>query len=360
MVIAKDASNCITNSQSITITVNPALSIIVSPNDTICEGESSILNVTASGGNGGPYLFTWSNSTSSLNSISVSPIVSTNYVVQVNDGCSSLTSNIVRVTVNPLPLVDFSINPFEGCVPLKVTFNNLINAGNNSQYNWSFGDNTYASGTSQMHTYTQDGNYDINLSITSPEGCLNSLTKNNGVKVYNVPIANFTANPWVGSLSNPTIEFTDLSAGASFWWWNFDGSLNNSILQNPSHIYSDTGHFQVTLIVTNIHNCKDTAYGEVIIEGAFTFYIPNSFTPNGDGLNDYFEAKGVGIKSEELTIFDRWGKQFYFEKGFSPKWRGMDQLNNIPCQEDAYVYQIEVTDIFGKKHEFYGVVILER
>ena len=90
--------------------------------------------------------------------------------------------------------------------------------------------------------------------------------------------------------------------------WDF-GDGFNSILSNPSHIYKDTGCYQVRLIATNLVGCLDTTSRLVCIEDDFAIYIPNAFSPNGDDINDVFLPKGNGISPNEyeLLIFDRWG-----------------------------------------------------
>src|SRR6185503_13349164 len=94
------------------------------------------------------------------------------------------------------------------------------------------------------------------------------------------PVANFSANPQQATILDPTIHFNDLSTGASDWEWNFGELSASSVLQNPVCVKSD-----------------------------FTFFMPNAFTPNANGLNDLFLPMGSGIDPGDFSfmVFDRWG-----------------------------------------------------
>ncbi|HRH02674.1 MAG TPA: PKD domain-containing protein, partial [Bacteroidia bacterium] len=360
-VFVRDSSNCISAIQTLTVTVRAPLSIIVSPNDTICEGSTALLNATVSGGTGGPYHYHWLNLADTTATIAVSPLVSSTYQVTAGDGCTSPdVGAAVFVKVNPKPPVDFSISPDEGCEPLIVTLQNLINAGPGSSYLWNFGDTSLGQGNQNIHQYEHHGVYSVSLTVNSAEGCTNTLVKNNSVHVYPKPHANFIANPWESTLVNATIKFTDISSGATHWQWEFGDVFGTSFNQNAVYQYNDTGHYQVKLSIENNYGCSDTAYGEVLILGEFTYYVPNSFSPNNDGVNDFFEGGGIGIVSEELSIYDRWGILLYYEQGNKPKWDGKNQSDKKEVQEDVYIYEIVVKDIFNKSHRYSGQLTLFR
>jgi len=89
----------------------------------------------------------------------------------------------------------------------------------------------------------------------------------------------------------------------------------------------------------------------------FTLYIPNAFTPNNDGLNDVFAPKGVGIVTFEMWIFDRWGQKLYHTTNIYQGWNGTVQggIGGL-CQEDTYVYLIDITDINSVAHTYMGRV----
>jgi gliding motility-associated-like protein len=115
--------------------------------------------------------------------------------------------------------------------------------------------------------------------------------------------------------------------------------------------------------VTNVTGCVDVITKEVVIN---PFYIPNAFTPNGDGNNEYFfdantMAGGydLDVQSFKITIFNRWGQSVYEADTYTKYWDGTDpDGNKVP--EGVYVYKIEVTTKNSKKHLFNGTVTLLR
>ena len=118
----------------------------------------------------------------------------------------------------------------------------------------------------------------------------------------------------------------------------------------------------VTLIVTDQNNCADTASSLIRIDEEHILFVPNSFTPNGDGRNDIFIPEGLGIKEGEyqLLIFDRWGAQIFESDSPAIGWDGKANNGTELAQIDTYVWKVTLTDNFGKKHIYHGHVNLMR
>jgi gliding motility-associated-like protein len=280
-------------------------------------------------------------------------------------GCSD--SIIKPITINPNPTVNFTGNPAIGCEPLCVFFqdSSMVATGNNILWVWNFGDGSPISNSSNFeHCYTNDSvfssnSFTISLTVTSDSGCVSSLSKNNYITVYPNPKANFSVDPKTTTIINPVFSITDLSAGANFWNWNF-GDLTTSIISNPPpHTYkADTATYVITLITSSQYGCADTAHQTVIIEDDFVFYIPNSFTPNDDGVNDSFFGKGVGIVKYELSIFDRWGNMVFYADDINKAWDGKANHGTEIAQMDVYVWKVTLTDVFNKVHKYIGTVTL--
>ncbi len=161
-------------------------------------------------------------------------------------------------------------------------------------------------------------------------------------------------------IANPEVQFTDNSSGKypiAEWYWQLgDGSTSSD--KDPSHTYGDTGTYCATLVITDIHGCVDTATNCLVVSPLFTLYIPDAFSPNGDGVNDVFMPKGTYIKDFEMYIYDRWGMQLFHSDNIMNGWNGTVRGGNTICQEDTYVYQIFVTDTRDNKHAYNGSVTL--
>ncbi len=282
-------------------------------------------------------------------------------------GCPDSVSK--TVIVNPNPIVNFAANDTAGCEALCIFFQDqstIPSGGINTNWLWNVGDGSPA-GNSQSfdHCYNNDSVdasniFNVTLTVTSDSGCASTKTKINYITVYPNPKAIFEVLPGTASIVNPVISFTDLSKGADFWSWNF-GDLHTETVSNPApHTYADTGTYVITLITPNQFGCSDTAHQTIVIEADFIFYIPNAFSPDGDGKNETFSGKGVFISQYEMMIFDRWGNLIYKTEDIDKPWDGKINQSSATAERDVYIYVINVTDFKKKKHSYKGIVTLLR
>jgi large repetitive protein len=286
-------------------------------------------------------------------------------VVSSIHGCIDTVS--APVQIYSIPVAAFSVNDSNGCANYCPQFNDLSTTvdGMIVNWSWSFGDGTNTGITQNpQHCFPSTGLYSITLTVTTSNGCTDTLTQVNFIEVYPVPNADFTYNPLTITNLSPEINFIDMS-DTSVWAWNwfFDDPNDPaiSLLQNPQHSYSDTGTYCVQLIVENIYHCTDTAIRCLRINPEFTFYIPNAFTPGTSfGKNDGFGGAGTFIKEFQMWIFDRWGNQVFYSADLYEKWDGRPQGSKTIAQEDVYVYKIELYDVFGELHKYSGIINLIR
>jgi gliding motility-associated-like protein len=225
---------------------------------------------------------------------------------------------------------------------------------------WEYGDLT--SDATGAHCYST-GTYDVTAIVMGTNGCSDTLTINAYIQAFAIPIAGFTSPLMTVSMLDPTFCFADQSSGATLWDYNFNDPLSpaNSTLQNPCHSFSDTGYYCVDQVVTNVHGCSDTAElcVEVLPEPG-DLYIPNTFTPNGDGKNEVFMPVGFNISDEgyHFMVFDRWGMLIYETHTWGDGWDGT--LHGNKCQIDTYVWKVSAKDIEGTKFNLIGHVNLVR
>lgn len=151
---------------------------------------------------------------------------------------------------------DFSVNTTAGCASLTVNFKDLT-SGNPKFWNWDFGNGTLSNVQNPSVTYGQPGTYSVKLVVRNADGTT-GITKTNYITVYPSPSANFTANLTTGCVP-VNIQFTDRSTSPSgnivSWQWDF-GDGGTSTAQSPSHVYNNTGFYNVTLTVTSSTGCK--------------------------------------------------------------------------------------------------------
>lgn len=305
-------------------------------------------------------MYSWIPGGNNSNQIQFSPITDTKIYVRVIDGCTLIpaTDSLIIVVFNK-PSVHFSLSPKDGCIPLTIDFSNYTSPSSNNLYTWNFGDNSSTSETSPSHTYNTPGSYNVSLLAINNNGCSDSFMISNAVLASNKPVADFNTSPDPNTIANSQIEFSDMSKGATSWEWNFGDGIGTSDQPDPVYIYKTDGTYSVRLIATSSDDCADTAYKKIIIEGGNDIYIPNAFTPNGDGLNDNFKVLGIGIQSVAMIIYDRWGEKVFEQKGSTVLWNGYNQKQAM-CEPGVYVYVINVIDVNGKLRNFKGIVTLIR
>lgn len=295
----------------------------------------------------------------STNTYSSENTYTTQLIVTSDNGCTDTLQQ--QTIVNPLPQVTFNPDVFSGCEDLPVNFMDLstISTGSLVSYAWSFGDGNSSTAISPIYTYADPGTYSVTLTATSDKGCISTSTSTNLITVYPLPISEYLYSPHETSILFPDITFTDASTDAISWAWNFgDGSTSTE--QFPSHSYADSGTYIVKLLVVNSYGCLDSVQYDVRIDPDGILYIPNTFTPNNDDVNDGFIAKGFGIINYSMRIFDRWGNELYSCTDITKPWDGKVQSTQQLAPQDIYVYHIDVTWLPKEKHTYIGKVSLLR
>ena len=285
--------------------------------------------------------------------------------VESNHQCAD--SMVKPIEIFPIPQVNFG-DSSTGCRPLEVDFKDFstITKGVVSSWYWDFGDGNFSDIQQPTHIYNSDikapMHYGVKLTLTSDQGCKNELYKPGFVTLNPLPEAAFDINPTSISILAPQVEFSDQTLGNGKlirWDWDF-GDMSGSTEIDPVHLYQESGTYRIRLAVMNQYFCKDTVFKIIEVKPEFTFFIPNAFTPDDDGVNDVFMGAGIGIAEYSMDIFDRWGNHIFnttqIEKGWDGKVEGAKEVS----QQDVYVYLVKLTDIFGQLHRYIGRVNLVR
>ena len=286
--------------------------------------------------------------------------------VRSDKGCQSSITKTITVVENPVAA--FSVP--DVCVgkPSFFSDSSSVNGSTIIAWLWDFGDGNTSTAQNPQHIYSNDGNYNVTLTVTTAgSGCQDQTNLN--ANVLPGPLADFSLSPNNISILDPTVYFKDQSINAATGTWIF-GDGNNVDYQttpNPVHLYPDdaTNTYSATLIVENF-GCIDSITKTFNVNPYWTLYTPNAFTPNEDGANEFFFSKGEGIIEYEMWIFDRWGNEiFHCEIEDLPqhdlcKWNGKANNGSLVAQQDVYVWLIEFTNIFNEKQKRIGHVTMVR
>jgi gliding motility-associated-like protein len=322
-----------------TVTVTP-LPIITVPNIIICEGATGTLTATANVAGG---TFTWSQG-GSTSSITESPQATTSYSVSYSvNGCTSNTES-PTITVNPLPNVSFTADTTSGCIPVVVTLS-ADTTGQQATYTWTSNGASGTTGPNGQMLFAIGGCYDVTLTATL-NGCSFSTTQPGFVCVQDYPQASFESNPPSFSESSQVINFNNTSVGATGYVWNFgDGNVSNQ--EYPEHLFQGTNDgYTITLIASTSMGCMDSTSFTMSANLGAVYYIPNSFTPDGDKYNQIFKpvfSTGISTEQYEMLIFNRWGEIMFESNNIYIGWDGSYGVEGLDCPSGTYTYKIKLT-----------------
>lgn len=317
----------------------------------ICLGEEVSLLASGSGE------FNWEEGASFSSSYQISPLSTTTVLVELVDenGCKNDDELLIRV--HPKPTVTLAANS-EVCLGEKVSFRGYGSAGSDNivDWNWNFGNGFFENKKNTNHTYATEGVYSISLTAISDFGCENTFEIQDLLTVHPAPAANFYAkNEEVTDIMNE-VQFENYSSGETMWEWDF-GDGNYSNVQMPINSYATAGNYNVSLKVWNDFGCHDELTKELVVESDYTFWIPNSFTPNGDGVDESFIPKGFGIEQFSMLVFTRWGEEIFVTQELTQGWEGK-LSNGSVAPVGIYTYRIMTEDENGKIRTYQGEINL--
>ena len=271
-----------------------------------------------------------------------------------SNGCDESTNTSIEITDQIA--VEISSSPVEGCEPFTVSFESNISSENHL-FSWDLGNGILDSANSTQTTYSE-GVFEVSLTVASTENnCTGSSEFNSPITVLPYPISSFEINSNNFAYGDP-VWITNTSEFSSDVIYEF--SSGEMIQENdPEIIPSSIGSYEVTQFAYNEFNCADTSTQSFFITYETSFWVPNSFTPNGDGKNESFYPICINVPEYRLQIFSRWGQLIFDEQGENPSWNGKysdDQL----CTEDSYEYLINYRTLDGSWHKRKGVLSLIR
>lgn len=319
----------------------------LSNSDTLeCPNDSILIHVDVTGGDG-DTLWAWAD-IPGLNHPDryVSPTVNTTYYLYATDECRTDTVwdsiTIYAPILNPLSVNHQEFMVCDGeSVSIPADF-----SGGKAPYNiqWFNG--------STLDTVLIFPRSDTNwVTYRVSDACGSFIS--DSVLVY----LDSASRPFIhheidfGDPLNVEL-FADNIPRISYHWDFGDG--DSSTLKNPVHRYSNAGTYDVTLTVITTDGCTKQITRTIEVEDIYELYIPNSFTPNGDGLNEYFKIYGTGVEEYDIMIFNRWGAKVFHSQDLEEPWDA--NFNGQKVHQGSYAYTIKIKTTFGGHRVRKGVV----
>jgi gliding motility-associated-like protein len=345
--------NGCTSSATSTVTIVTGFPATINPSGPFCL-NSGIVTLTASAGGGiwaGIGITNASNGSfnPSLGAVGI------NTISYTTPGACGGTSTI-DILILPIPSISISSDVTSGCAPLEVTFNDNSTPTSSSVL-WNFG-NGVISSTLNTVTYNSPGCYDVSLTSTNAGGCSTTETFIDFICVLEDPVADFTTDEFSTSLYTPTFELVNQSDFSVSYLWEFDNNTT-STLTNPTVSYpEEPGSYTVQLVAYNAAGCTDTITKILTVRDELVFFVPNSFTPNGDEFNNAFVpifTSGFDPFEFNLTIINRWGELIFESNDATVGWDGTYDGKIVP--DGMYVWKIRMKNNENdKKYTYTGHV----
>lgn len=337
-LLISDAGGCVKDSL---ITLNDVGSTSGTVNivDLICYGEDNGRIILSPTGGTAPYTYDIGNGPQ--NTTVFNDLLAGTYNITISDNLGCTFDTVV--TLQQPPAIDISLvisdptcyNTCDASVVATVSGGTIAN---DPIYKWS---GILSSQTGNSVTDVCINNY--TLTITDDNGC-----KKDTVITFVAPAdlySNFSASPQPTTMFNPDITLSEESINGNSFKWYVD-SLLVGIGNEYTHTYpSDSaGTYNTCLVIEDALGCTDSICKEVIIDEDFIVFLPNTFTPDGDGDNDFFYPKGLGLNLIEydLLIFDRWGTLIWTSGSSNDKWDGTHK--GIECQDGVYLWKLSTKD----------------
>jgi gliding motility-associated-like protein len=332
----------------VNIPVVDPITVTGSPDqDIVCPNQPATFTASAIGGTP-PYTFSWQNPFTPGNTATFITPEDQWYVAEVTDACNILhgydTVRVNLIEVNQLTA--FLPEEIKICLGESATTQVEVYGGvQNFNYTWT-------NVTSNLPSITVAPTNNSIYFVTVNDSCGNTTSASVLVSIkYPVADFSYTSDP----MNDYNIIFTNSSLNPVTNLWDFaDGETSLDL--HPTHIYADSGSYDVNLVMQDTSGCVDTVQNTVWVNPDLRVLIPSAFTPNGDGLNDVWEIHGQGMEELSFIIFDRWGGKIYDNGNMvsNNKWEGKEMPQGI------YSYKISAKSFTGRLYNKHGSITLIR
>jgi len=277
--------------------------------------------------------------------------------VETNNGCISTFTKDILVEVKP-EKPEISINQPAFC--LKDIIKLSVPAQEGITYAWR-GPNNYSATTNAIEIPVTDFNVSGEYQIILTSGTCSSAPASIVIPaIARIPVANFYTKPSFNvKFSAPVpITFTNTSLYGDFYEWIFGDGFTSSE-QSPTHIYQTDGLFRITLTAFSKNGCANSiTQGDLIIKKNGSTFVPNAFSPNGDGVNDELVVGVTNLTKYRIQIYNRLGTQVFFTDNIFDNWKGTFKGNDLPV--GVYYYVISGTNLSNTTVKYSGSITLIR
>jgi gliding motility-associated-like protein len=341
-VTITDNNGC-TTSATVGLLQPSVLTISASGSSTNCNGTGGTGTSIANGGTPN-YTYSWNNGQTTA---SLSNLTGGTYTVIVTDANGCSTSDTIQVTALQNPIATASPG-----TTICLGNSASLTANGGGSYSW-YQSNGLSCVNCQSPTATPSTNTTYTVLVTAANGCTATDTVNINVED---PAASFTPT-LSDSIAPVTVTLVNNSTGAITYSWLYSNGDSSGLFTPVPVTFDSSGTHTIMLIVTSPNGCKDTTLYTFTTIDKSVISVPNVFTPNGDGINDFFTIPNIGLRDLHVMIFNRWGTKIYEFFGPKGSWDGRNFAGQL-CSDGTYYYILSATGLDNEIYEDHGYVTI--
>lgn len=276
-------------------------------------------------------------------------------------GCESFYYE--QLTLHERISLDITGHEVEVCAPHTAVLNSQATARGPIRILWDMGDGTtYNNNGSIEHTYTTPGVYYPRVAFRTTSFCIDTISVDlDPIYVLPSPDAQLSASSTRLLMYDPTLTFISQFSDDVVYSELHTGDGHVFVPAPPSVEYTydaDSAYFVAFTVGENLDGCIDTSFIDIYVVPETNIYIPNAFTPDGDGINDWFNVQVTNVGKFEFRIHNRWGQEVFVSQNPSNHWDG--NVNGEPAPMGVYVYTLKLQDQQGEWHYRTGSLTLIR
>lgn len=330
------------------------------PNAQQCFGNNQFNFINSSTVLTGSMFYTWNlgdGTTATTRDVTHSYTVPGEYTVKMvvvtDKGCTDSTSSQVKIL--KYAIADFTVEPI--CINMRLPlFNRTINTSPSvSTFLWDFGNGATSNLQNPVYSYPAPGTYNIKLTVSNVQ-CPQTLSVKNQPVVVDAPVAG-VRYPDVEAVMNFPVQLQARPITTSSVLWTPAVNLDFPNSYRPGFKGLTSQLYQVQLKTHTGCLTVDTQY--VMIKKKIKVYMPTSFTPDGNGLNEYLYPVLMGFKKlTYFRVYDRWGKMLFQSQTERPGWDG--RVNGEKVALQTVVWEVEAVDVDGIVHKEHGTTVVLR
>jgi gliding motility-associated-like protein len=322
---------------TLNLTISPVTQL--TDNITICSSQL-------------PYL--WNGQTITIGGNGVAT-----HTTQNANGCDITTT--LNLTVTNVPIINFNVN-YTPCIPAEVVIT-PASTQPNLNYTWTMNGVVIGNSNSAFNLNINNaGCYDVALQVSTPDGCTATSTQQPAFCVDQSPIADFTYPGEANSTTTGNVQTANLSSNATSYHWVVSNGASSTEVSPLLPFSGTTGVHSITLYAYSANGCVDSITKTISVKEDIIFYVPNSFTPDGDEFNHSFGpviTSGIDLHNYTFSIYNRWGEMIFESHDASVPWDGTYKGKMV--QDGTYTWQLEFLERnTDARHHYVGHVNLIR